>query len=246
MRSWFHGLLKPGALNPQSDCGPENRYLSDVHLVEALFSLALASAVGNFMLQDLEGVFDTNDPQLFVKLLKYFFAYLQNAYLLWLFSSILVASIFAERWWLRFTKADILPRRELATLFVYEACVLILPLLAMMFVAGYQLYEPVTRELFSAFIVYAFFAGTHLLIFFFRLSTRAGLPIWKRAWISLVLMYLVVFAWVPGLLFTLPFYFLPLLLLLYPLYAILRDFIPKPPIIRQFFDKVQQALELYR
>lgn len=243
-RSWFHALFKPGSLNPREDCGPENRYLNDVRLSETLFSLALASAVGNFMLQGLDGIFDKGDPGWLVHIIKYFIAYLQNAYLLWLFSSILVASIFSGRWWIRFTKADILPRREVATLFIYEAAVLILPLIAIMFFSEYQLYEPLTPELLNALIGYAIFAVTHLLIFFFRLGTRAGLPIWKRVLTSFFLAYLAVFAWVPGLLITLPFYFLPLLLFLYPLYALIRDFVPKPVIVRRFFKKIQSVIEI--
>lgn len=244
MRSVFHGLLKPGALNPREDCGPEKRYLSDVRLAEALFSLTIVSAVGNFMSQNYEKAFAGEELQGLVKLFGYFIAYLQNAYLLWLFSSVLVAAIFAERWWLRITKADFLPRRELATLFVYEACVLILPLLAIMFFAGYELYGPVSQDLFTVFIIYAIFAGIHLLIFFFRLGMRAGITILRRTLTPFLIVYLLVFAWMPGLLVTLPFYLLPLLLILYPLYALLRDYVPKPAIVQRFFDKIQQTIEI--
>jgi hypothetical protein len=230
-------------MNPRVDCGPQNRYLSDVHLVETLFSLALFSAVGNFMLQELEKDFSTEDPQWFVNIMKFFFVYLQNAYILWLFSSILAAAIFAERWWLKITKADFLPRRELASLFIYEAAVLLLPLLVLMFIADYQLFEPLKPEVYISLRVYLIFGIVHVLIFFFRLGARAKLSIWKRTWSSILLAYLLIFAAVPGMLVTLPFYFLPLLLIVYPLYAISRDFIPKPAIVRRFFNKVQKALE---
>ena len=206
--------------------------------------MAIASAVGNFMSHNFESTFAKEKAHSYVKLIGFFIAYLQNAYLLWLFSSILVAAIFAERWWIKFTKADILPRRDLATLFVYEACILILPLLAIMFIAGYQLYGPVSDDLSVVFVIYAILACIHLFFFFLRLGKRAKIPVWRRIWSSLLLMYLLVFAWLPGIVVTLPFYFLPLLILLYPVYALLRDYIPKPEIVRRFFDKVQQAIDL--
>lgn len=244
IRSWSHAMFKPGALNPREECGPGKRYLSDVRLTETLFSLTLASAVGNFMLQDLEKGAGAEGPKWMLQFSKYFIGYFQNAYLLWLFSSVLVAAIFVERWWLRLSKSEILPPRELATLFVYEAGVLILPLIAMLFVSGYKLYDPVSQEMWSAFLVYAVFAGIHVIIFFYRIGTRAGFSIRRRIWTSLLFTYLVVFAWLPGVLITMPFYILPLLLLLYPVYAALRDFLPKPAFVRTFFDKIQRALDV--
>lgn len=243
MRSFFHALLRPGALDPRTDCGPENRYLSDVRLAQTLFSLSIASAVGNFMLQDIEGVFDKTDPQWIVLIVKYFFGLLQNAYLLWLFSSLLMAAIFVQRWWLRFTKAGFLPRRELATLFIYEAGVLLLPLVMMMFIFEYRLFQEPAQKMINAFIIFGIFAVLHVLIFFFRLGSRAGLKIWKRTWTSLLLVYFFAIAWLAGMFITLPFILLPFLLLLYPFWAVIRDYIPKPSPVRRFFTTVQKTIE---
>jgi len=244
IRSWFYALLKPGSLNPQMECGPDQRYLSDVRLTEALFSLVLASAIGNFIMTESGIVFSEQFPSWLRKVFEFILAYFQNAYLLWVFSSILVAVIFVGRWWTKFTKAEVLPRRELATLFIYEASALILPLVIILFVSGYRLYGEVSDNLKNALIAYAIFAIAHVLIFFYRLGKRAGLPLGKRIWSAILLVYVAVYAWFPGIFITLPFYFLPLLVLLYPLYALLRDYMPKPVFLKRVFDKIQRALEV--
>jgi hypothetical protein len=243
IRSFFHGVLRPGALDPRTDCGPENRYLSDVRLAQTLFSLSIASAVGNFISQDIKGVFDKTDPKLIVFILKYFFGFIQNSYLLWLFSSLLMAAVFLQRWWLRFTKADFLPRRESATLFIYEAGVLLLPLVVMMLIFEYRLFQEPNQKMINAFIIFGIFAVLHVFFFFFRLGSRAGLTIWKRTWTSLLLVYFSAVAWLAGMVITLPFIFLPFLLLMYPFWAVIRDYIPKPSPVRNFFAKVQKAIE---
>ena len=59
----------------------------------------------------------------------------------------------------------------------------------------------------------------------------------------MVVLYLVVFAMLPGELLALPFAFLPFLLVLYPLYAVVRDYLPKPRGLKRLFDRVQSVLE---
>ena len=91
-----------------------------------------------------------------------------------------MAAVFLQSWWLRFTKADFLPRRESATLFIYEAGVLLLPLVVMMLIFEYRLFQEPNQKMINAFIIFGIFAVLHVFFFFFRLGSRAGLTIWKR------------------------------------------------------------------
>jgi hypothetical protein len=241
LRSCTRALFCPASLKTVTDCGPKRRYLSAVHLAESVFSIAAATSIVNlYSAIEAESQAKGSEVEWFV---KYLIGWFQSAYLLWLFATLLIASLVLERMWLRFTRAQVESRRELASLFVYEVCLLLLPLLGILWIGGYRILEPLSAKLWRALVVYGILAALHLFVFLFRLGCRARLPLWRRVWTSALVLYLAMVAILLGQFAALPFLFLPLLLVLYPLYALLRDYLPKPRGLKRLFDRVQSRLE---
>jgi len=241
LRSFFHALICPASLNIAADCGPGRRYLSAVHLSHAVFSIAVATSIVNFYSVVETGVRTQGSTWVWFE--KYVGGAFESAYLLWLFGAVLMTSLLLERLWSWLIKAQVLSRRERAALFVYEVCVLVVPLLVISVLGEYRFPEMPSPGLLRAFIVYAIMAAVHFLVFLFQLGGRVQLPLWKRTLIPWAILYFFVFALSPGLLMALPFLFLPLLLLLYPLYAVLRDHMPMTLGMKRLFDRMQSMME---
>jgi hypothetical protein len=171
---------------------------------------------------------------------------MENSYLLATFCSLLIATTLAGRLWGRLTGAQLISRRDRTTLFVYEFAVLFLGLLATLRVSGIEIsfgesFKP-TPDQERAVLMYIIGASTHLFWFFFSIGARAGVSFWKRLWTSLLVGYLLVFLWGVGVALSVPFFLLPLFILLYPIYALLRDWLPWRGRMRVLLARLEETL----
>ena len=233
IRSWLVALLQPAKIDPMQDCGPGKRFLNDINFAQALLSLAAASAVVGFV--SAEVAKETTEIRLYDKLIHFMLSAIEYAYLLWLFCSLLTATVLTSRVWAFFAgkKAKDTDRRVLTTLFIYEFAVLFLPLPGILYQHEVVLFVSPAREteematLITSLQIYTACIAAHFVLFLLCLGRRVGLPWWTTVWTSLVVPYVCLFLMVPAMIMALPFYVLPLLLLLYPLYALARDVVPK-------------------
>lgn len=249
IRSYGAAVFRPAGIDPGNECGEGKRYLSDTRLAQALLSVAAATAIAGFITAE-EGDVRTGVP--LVDYLEHStLSALQQAYLLWLFCSLLVTTVLMRRAWnfLAGAKVDFLSPRQVTTLFVYELAALFLPLLAILYSHNVVLFvspaadEVAAREALEGdLFVYGILSTGHLVLFLVRLGWRAGLSWWRILLTAVAIPYVCVFLFIPAMFIALPFYVLPLLLLLYPVYALLRDYAPKPQIVRRGFDRVEAVL----
>lgn len=241
-RSFIHALVRPASLNPAVDCGPGRRYLSALHLAQSVFSIAVASSVVNLSVEVDAAGHPTGE-----RVPSWFSGPFESAYLLWVFGMVLIASLLLQRLWVRFTNAQILPARQLGALFVYEVCVLLVPLLGILVVLqpfqAVNRREPLSAGSWIALWIYAGAAVAHLFVFLFRLGGRAQLSFLRRLLIAPVLAYIFLVVMLPAMIMALPFLFLPVLLALYPVHALLRDHLPKKSGLKRFVDRMQRRLE---
>lgn len=268
VRTWIAACLRPGLIDPERDCGPDKRYVGAIRFAESLFGLAIAAAIGGFISQDIGDIGETlprpnseisdmvlapvretadTGPRLATDFSNFLVRSFENAYVLWLYCSALIAGVLASRVWAKLTKSDGLSRFQLTSLFIYEFGVLFLPLLVIIYVFEYTIFDIFTggieaesEPFFEGDLI---FTLVHFLLFLSLLGRRARIPVWRSIWSSVVVIFVLSFLFLISMLVSIPFYMLPFLLLLYPIYAFLRDYIPKPAFAKRIFLVTESRID---
>ena len=242
IRTWFAACLRPGRINPETECGPGKKFVDPVRFAESLFGLAIAAAIGGFLSQDISNNGE-NESKVASDLTGFLVGSFENAYLLWLYCSALIAGVLAARLWVRLSKSEAFETEHLTSLFIYEFGVLFLPLLGIIYIFEYTVLDlfiggikPESKAFFAA---YPIFSVSHLLLFLLVLGRCAKLTIWRSVWSAAVVVLALVFLFLLGMILSIPFYLLPLLLLLYPVYALVRKFMSKAAFAEKFFEGIE-------
>ena len=155
----------------------------------------------------------------------------------------LIAGVLAARLWVRLSKSEAFETEHLTSLFIYEFGVLFLPLLGIIYIFEYTVLDlfiggikPESKLFFAGDLI---FSASHLLLFLLVLGRCAKLTIWRSVWSAAVVVLALVFLFLLGMILSIPFYLLPLLLLLYPVYALVRKFMSKAAFAEKFFEGIE-------
>lgn len=224
IRTWWRAFLRPGTIKLSESYKVSPKYISDIKFAHTVFFMALGTTI-------LKSIFtSTNGSENFI--MNWFF----QTYFLWIFCFVLLAFIWTGRIWKRWMKMEVKNQRNYDSIYIYEYGFVVTIIYVVSLLWGNTIKE-YTHSLFSTEsfpelpsqlkwvgIVLLIIFIVHFLWLLLSVGIRAGLPLKKLIFVSILSVYLFPLVALIAELVTIPIVLLPLLFILSPFYYLGRYF----------------------